>query len=255
MPSSTRIKSKKKLQKYSDGYYCCNSYSLSKKGCFRQARDLVINVMNMKIAVASNNPHKIREIRAIMAKEIGKEVEILSLHDIGYTDDIKENGASFEENALIKAHAAAHLGYISMADDSGLMVDALGGAPGIYSARYAGEPCNDRRNNEKLLTALKEVPDTERSAKFVSAIAIVFPEQNEQFTVRGECRGRILTDYRGDGGFGYDPLFLYEPLNKTFAELTAEEKNNISHRAKAMKEFINLFKNKLKEYGYTHAYK
>lgn len=207
----------------------------------------------MNILIASNNLHKIQEIRAILKDKVSSHIELLSLSDVGYKDEIPENGNTFEENALIKARAAAQTGCIAIADDSGLMVEALGGAPGIYSARYAGEPCNDKKNNEKLLDALKGLPPEKRKAKFVSVIAAVFPKEEAQFTVRGECPGRILKAYQGSGGFGYDPLFLYEPLKKTFAQLTPSEKNSVSHRAKALEKFIKLFKNKLKEYGYDHA--
>lgn len=206
----------------------------------------------MKILIASNNLHKIDELRTILKSRLKTidELQLLSLAEAGFTEKIPETGSTFEENALIKAETAAKTGCISIADDSGLTVDALNGVPGIYSARYAGEPCDDRKNNEKLLCALKTLPPEKRSAKFVCAIALVFPNEKEKFTVRGECPGRILEKYEGTGGFGYDPLFLYEPLNKTFAQLTKEEKNKVSHRAKAMEKLIELFETKLKEYGY-----
>ncbi len=196
----------------------------------------------MKIVLASRNKHKIEEWQATLAKLID-DVEILSLDDVGIYDDIEENGETFEENALIKARAAAKSGYISVGEDSGLSVNALGGEPGVYSARYAGDHGNDAANNELLLSKLKHHSD--RSAKFVCTIACVFPnEDNRSVCVRGETEGMIIEEYRGKGGFGYDPLFFYEPMGKTFAELSGAEKNAISHRGKA----IALFAEELKKY-------
>ena len=202
-----------------------------------------------KIVMASNNSHKIKEIEAFLRAlcpndKNGDPFEILSLSDIGYTADIVEDGVTFEENALIKARTVAKLGYIGIADDSGLCVDALNGEPGVYSARYAGGH-DDADNNRKLLEKMKDIPKEQRSAHFVSVIACVFPDGRE-VVARGECPGTILFDYRGNGGFGYDPLFLYEPMDKTFAQMNAEEKNAISHRARAMEAFAKLF---AKTYG------
>ena len=198
----------------------------------------------MEIVLASNNKHKVVELEYFINKmcaEKGVEsVKLLTLRDIGFTDDIVEDGNTFEENAFIKASAVAALGYIGIADDSGLCVDALGGEPGVYSARYAGEPCDDRKTNELLLSKIADVPAEKRTAHFVSTIAAVFPD-GRRFVSRGECPGTILFDYRGTGGFGYDPLFLYEPLDKTFAEVNAEEKNAISHRARAAAAFAEKF--------------
>ena len=198
-----------------------------------------------KLVMASNNRNKIREIEVFLHTlcpndKDGNPFEILSLADIGYTDDIVEDGETFEDNALIKARTVAALGYIGIADDSGLCVDALNGEPGVYSARYAGGH-DDVENNRKILEKLKNVPAEKRSAHFVSVIACVFPDGRE-LIARGECPGTMLFDYRGNGGFGYDPLFLYEPMGKTFAEMNAEEKNSISHRARAMAKFAQLFK-------------
>jgi XTP/dITP diphosphohydrolase len=194
--------------------------------------------------MASNNRHKIKEIEVFLRElcpndSEGNPYEILSLSDIGFHDDIVEDGETFEENALIKARTVAKLGYIGIADDSGLCVDALNGAPGVYSARYAGGH-DDADNNRLILKNLKDVPAEKRSAHFVSVIACVFPDGRE-IVARGECLGTMLFDYRGNGGFGYDPLFLYEPMGKTFAEMNAEEKNSISHRARAMEKFAKLF--------------
>lgn len=202
----------------------------------------------MDIVLASNNKNKVKEIEYFinkMCREKGiADVKILTLKDIGFTEDIVEDGESFEENAFIKASTVAALGYIGVADDSGLCVDALGGAPGVYSARYAGEPCDDVKNNELLLSRMKDVPEEKRTAVFVSTIAAVFPD-GRRFVSRGECPGKMLFDYRGNGGFGYDPLFLYEPLGKTFAEINAEEKNAISHRARAAAAFAEIFTEEL----------
>ena len=197
-----------------------------------------------KIVMASNNAHKIKEIETFLRKlcpndKNGEPFEILSLSDIGYTDDIVEDGETFEDNALIKARTVAKLGYIGIADDSGLCVDALNGEPGVYSARYAGGH-DDADNNRKLLEKMKDGPAEKRGAHFVSVIACVFPDGKE-IVARGECPGTMLFDYRGNGGFGYDPLFLYEPMDKTFAQMNAEEKNAISHRARAMEAFAKLF--------------
>lgn len=192
----------------------------------------------MKIVLASRNRHKIGEWGATLGKYIDG-AEILSLDEVGVLEDIEENGETFEENALIKARAAAGRGYISIGEDSGLSVNALDGAPGVYSARYAGEHGNDGANNEKLLAELSD--KTDRSAKFVCTIGCVLPDGRE-FTFRGETQGVIINERRGNGGFGYDPLFYYEPMGKTFAELTAEEKNAISHRGKAIEIFAEFLK-------------
>ena len=188
----------------------------------------------MKIVLASGNKHKIAELQAILKKYI-PDIEVVSMKEVGIDDDIIEDGSTFEENAMIKARAVAKHGYIGVGDDSGLAVDALLGAPGIYSARYAGEHGNDAANNAKLL---KEMQDkTDRTAAFVCAIACVFPS-GESFCVRGEAKGEILRELHGDGGFGYDPLFYVEEYGKTFAELSADEKNSISHRAAASELFV-----------------
>ena len=192
----------------------------------------------MKIVLASRNKHKIGELQALLRKHV-PVVEILSLDDVGYVGDIVEDGSTFEENALIKARAAASTGYIGVGDDSGLAVRALDGAPGIYSARYAGEHGDDEANNRLLLKNLKDKRD--RGAEFVCAFACVFPDGRE-LCVRGATEGVIIDEYRGNGGFGYDPLFLYEPMGKTFSEMSAEEKNSISHRGKAIENFAEILK-------------
>ncbi len=194
----------------------------------------------MKILLASHNKNKISELQALM-NSVSSDCEVISMSDIGFNDEIVEDGDTFEENALIKSRTGAKLGYITVADDSGLMVDALGGAPGVYSARYAGEPCDNDANNKKLLSELSELQKEERKAKFVSVVTCSFPDGREDIIVRGECHGYILEEQRGNGGFGYDPLFWYEPMQKSYAEMTAEEKNLVSHRGKAMVKFAEEF--------------
>lgn len=194
----------------------------------------------MKILLASHNKNKIAELQALM-NTVSGDVEVVSMSDIGYLDEIVEDGTTFEENALIKSRTGAKLGYVTVADDSGLMVDALGGAPGVYSARYAGDGCSYEDNNQKLLAELKNVPQEQRTAKFVSVVTCSFPDGRDDIVVRGECCGTILNEYHGNGGFGYDPLFWYEPLSKSFAEMTSDEKNAISHRGQAMAKFAKEF--------------
>lgn len=191
---------------------------------------------NIKIVFASGNKHKIEEFAAILKGYI-PQVEVASMKDVGIFDDIVEDGLTFEENAMIKALAVSKYGYIGVADDSGISVDALDGAPGIYSARYAGEHGNDKKNNQKLLADMQGVDN--RGGAFVCAIACAFPDgiECEDFCVRGECRGTILHKEKGEGGFGYDPLFFVEEYGKTFGELSSEEKNKISHRAVATELF------------------
>lgn len=191
----------------------------------------------MDIVLASRNAKKIKELQSLLSQVSDLDLRVLSLDDIGYHDEIEENGTTFEQNSFIKASVPASMGYIGVADDSGLSVDYLNGEPGVYSARYSGANATDATNNEKLLAKLDGVPAEMRGAKFVCVISCVFPD-GQAFYVRRECPGRILTDAAGNGGFGYDPLFYYEPFGKTFAELSGEEKNQISHRGLAMKEFI-----------------
>ncbi|MDD7676559.1 MAG: RdgB/HAM1 family non-canonical purine NTP pyrophosphatase [Eubacteriales bacterium] len=199
----------------------------------------------MKIVLATRNKNKIRELEELLATHL-KKIEVLSLDDIGFVGEIEETGNSFEQNAMIKARAAADFsGMISVADDSGLTVNALGGAPGIYSARYSGVegPDRDRANNEKLLRELQGV--SSREAAFVCCIACAFPDSMpaRDFAVYGYTVGEILCVPRGDNGFGYDPLFWYDELGKTFAEMTPQEKNSLSHRAKAAVKLAERFAN------------
>ena len=183
-----------------------------------------------EFVLASNNKKKIAELEAILSSKL-PNVKILSLADIGYTDEIIEDGKTFEENAKIKASVPARLGYIGIADDSGLCVDALNGEPGIYSARYSGG--DDEDNINKILEKLKDIPYEKRTAKFVCTMCCTFPN-GESFCVKGEVLGIITEQRSGDGGFGYDPVFYYPPYGKTFSEISKEDKNKISHRARAI---------------------
>ena len=190
----------------------------------------------MKILIASRNKGKIKELHMLLKQYItDTELELLSLDDVGFAGEIEETGTTFEENALIKARAGAEFsGLITVADDSGLCVKALNDAPGVYSARWSG--AGDDANNEKLLSELKGVAD--RTAAYICCMTCVFPDgailEGEPIVAMGAVVGEILCDYRGEGGFGYDPLFWYDEFGKTFAELSPEEKNAISHRGKAV---------------------
>ena len=192
----------------------------------------------MKIVLATHNPNKIREMSEILRQSAGAlgEFEILTLDALGAVDDVEENGTTFEENALIKARVGAALGYVSVADDSGLEVDALGGEPGVYSARYSGEHGDDEANNRLVLEKLSGVPTEKRTARFVAAIACVFPN-GHSFTVRGTVEGRILESPRGNNGFGYDPIFYSNEAGCSFGIYPPEKKNEISHRARALRLF------------------
>lgn len=219
----------------------------------------------MDIVLASRNQKKIRELKDLLGA-LDSDINILSLDDIGYHDDTVEDGKTFEENSLIKAAVPARMGYIGVADDSGLCVDAIGGAPGIYSARFSGDDATDEKNNSKLLCELRSFTAEERSAQFVCTVSCVFPADFKEitlpkgssyknltgvyskitadlpaFAVSGCVSGIILNDSRGTNGFGYDPLFYIPEKGRTFAELTNEEKNEISHRGLAMKQFASVF--------------
>lgn len=187
-----------------------------------------------RVVVATANRGKLAEIRAILAPD-HLDVDLTTMTEHG-VDSPPEDGDTFEANALIKArHCAAATGLPAIADDSGLEVDALDGEPGVRSARYAGEPTDDAANNRKLLEALADVPDEQRSARFVCAAAVVTPDGRER-VVRGTMAGRIVAAPRGEHGFGYDPLFVSEVADgRTNAELTAQEKDAISHRGAAFR--------------------
>lgn len=190
----------------------------------------------MILLISSRNDHKIREIKAILGRP---GLDIRSVADVPDLPDVEEDGDTFAANALKKARELARAsGFWTIADDSGLEVDALGGAPGVMSARYAGVHGDDGANNAKLLRQLDGV--TDRGAQFHSAVALVAPDGRE-WVAEGICRGTLLTEGRGTGGFGYDPLFVPEGFDKTFAELGSEVKNRISHRAKALAEAKRTF--------------
>lgn len=190
----------------------------------------------MQLVFATNNLNKLKEVQAILPPHI----KLLSLKDIACTEDIPETQATIEGNAIQKAeYLKEHYGYDCFADDTGLEVEALNGAPGVFSARYAGPQRNAEDNTNKLLSELKD--KTNRSAQFKTVIALYLNGKLKTFT--GICRGEITTEKRGSGGFGYDPIFKAEGYDKTFAELTLEEKNNIGHRGKAVAQlvgFLNL---------------
>ena len=187
----------------------------------------------MKVVLASKNPHKLVEISAILKP---LDVELVLESDLGVDVEVEETGSTFEENSFLKANAVMKAtGLPALADDSGIAVDALGGAPGVHSARYGDDPALDDWG--RLLLLLKnteQVPDGQRQAQFVSVITLVYPD-GRVIQARGEAHGELLREAHGEGGFGYDPIFYYPPAGKTFAELTAGEKNQVSHRANALK--------------------
>ena len=194
----------------------------------------------MKVILASQNQHKLVELSAILS-QLGFEIALES--EYGLHVDVDETGTTFEENSLLKAEAVMKAsGMPVLADDSGLMVDALDGAPGVYSARY-GHKSSDAERIAYLLENLKDVPAERRTAKFVCVITCRWPD-GRRIVARGECPGQILFAPKGTGGFGYDPVFFVPGLRKTFAQLTAEEKNAISHRGNALRAFAV----ELKEY-------
>lgn len=195
----------------------------------------------MKFIIATNNKKKLKELSAILGA-LG--VEAVSLAEAGVESDVEETGTTFEENSRLKAVAAMEKsGLPAIADDSGLEVDALGGEPGIYSARYGGDKCaDDKERYEYLLENMKNVPDGKRSARFVSVITCTFPDGRE-VVARGEIEGEILRAPSGEGGFGYDPIFFVPSEGMTTAEMSAERKNEISHRARS----LQIMSKKLKE--------
>tara|TARA_B100000929_G_scaffold235581_1_gene192177 strand:- start:588 stop:1160 length:573 start_codon:yes stop_codon:yes gene_type:complete len=185
----------------------------------------------MKLVFATHNPNKFREIKSLLPKHI----ELLSLSDIDCHEDIEETGDTIDENAMIKAdYVRNHYGYDCFADDTGLEVTALAGAPGVYSARYAGETKDDEANIRTLLDQLKKRED--RSARFKTVIALNLKDRQNLFT--GICKGIILKQKKGDKGFGYDPVFQPQGFDKSFAEMDLPEKSKISHRGIAFKELI-----------------
>lgn len=199
----------------------------------------------MKIVLASKNPHKLKEISRITEK-FGMELVLES--EIGVDIEVEETGSTFEENSLQKAKAVMEAtGLPALADDSGIAVDALNGEPGIYSARYGfDESLDDWGRLELLLHNMKEVPDGKRQAHYVCVITFITPD-GQMIQARGESHGELLREPVGEGGFGYDPIFYYPPFQKTFAQVSEEEKNAVSHRAEALK----LLYAKFKEAGYA----
>lgn len=199
----------------------------------------------MKVVLASKNQHKLVEISKITEK-FGFELVLQS--QLGVDIDVEETGSTFEENSYIKAKAVMEAtGLPALADDSGIAVDALNGEPGIYSARYGFDPTlDDWGRLQLLLKNAQDIPDGQRQTQFVCVITMVTPE-GQTIQARGEIHGQLTREPRGENGFGYDPIFYYPPMGKTTAEMTAEEKNQVSHRANA----LNVFYNKLKEAGYA----
>ncbi|TYS01022.1 XTP/dITP diphosphatase [Rossellomorea vietnamensis] len=190
--------------------------------------------MKRKVIIATKNKGKAKEFERMLSP---KGYDVLTLLDFPDFQDIDETGETFEENAVLKAEeASAVLNEIVIADDSGLIIDALDGRPGVYSARYAGEAKDDNDNMDKVLTELKGVPYNERTARFYCVLAIAGPDR-ETRTYSGACEGKILDERRGTNGFGYDPIFFVEEKDRAMAELTSEEKSSISHRGKALKQF------------------
>ncbi len=219
-----------------------------------------------ELVLSSNNKKKLAELETLLASlssnRENNTVRVLSLRDIGFSGDIVENGSTYAENSLIKASVPAKMGYIGIADDSGLSVDCLNGAPGVYSARYSGEGATDESNRKKLLEVMADVPKEQRGAKFVCCMSLILPADSalvipekwrisaelsaksgipheRAMIVIGECRGEILTKESGEGGFGYDSLFYYPEFGATFAEIPQEKKNKVSHRGLAMAEFTS----------------
>ena len=199
----------------------------------------------MKVVLASKNPHKLVEIDAI-TKKLG--IELILQSELGIDIDVEENGTTFEENSFIKAEAVMKASCLpALADDSGIAVDALNGEPGVYSARYGGDP--SMTDHDRLLLLLKNtenVPDGQRQAQFVCVITMVTPE-GQVIQARGEIHGELLREERGENGFGYDPIFYYPPAGMSTAEMAPEDKNQVSHRANALKAFYA----KMKEAGYA----
>lgn len=192
----------------------------------------------MKIIAATKNKNKLREFGQIL-----EGFEIISQEEAGVDIDVEETGATFEENSMLKAKAIFDAtGIAAIADDSGLCVDALDGAPGVFSARYGGEGYDDAGRVGLLLENMESVPDEKRGARFVCAITLV--SKSGVITARGECEGKIAYTPRGENGFGYDPVFFVEQFGKTMAEISPEEKNQISHRGKALEIFAKKLENK-----------
>jgi XTP/dITP diphosphohydrolase len=200
--------------------------------------------MSQTIYLASGNAHKLHELQTAL-DSAGLTVQVLGPDKIGGMPDVEEAGSTFEANSLLKAHGLQEVGPADawyLADDSGIEIDALDGRPGVISARYAGEPCDDERNNDKVLEEMQNVPDGQRACRFRCVLALVGQGIEETFS--GACEGTLLHERRGDGGFGYDPLFLPDESTHTFAEIGLDEKAKISHRARALTQLIDWLKNR-----------
>jgi len=204
----------------------------------------------MDIVLATRNKKKAEEIKKIITNGSVPVINIFTLDDFPKSPDVKEEGKTFEENAVKKAvFVSKCTGMIAVADDSGLEVDALNGAPGVLSARYAGESADDKANVEKLLNEMRDIPYEKRGARFVCCIAMAFPNGDVK-TFFGSVEGRIGTETKGLKGFGYDPIFYPEGYSRTFAEMSEDEKNAISHRGKAIRELREYLLPKLSDSWY-----
>ena len=194
----------------------------------------------IELLIATTNRGKFAEVESSLKHLPLKIIQLQSLKNF---PAVVEDGATYEQNALKKARTLAeYSGYLTLADDSGLEVDALNGSPGIYSARYSGAEGNDQKNNDKLLAVLKHVPDEKRTARFVCVLALCGPNSSgvKRWTVRESCEGRIAFAPKGNSGFGYDPIFFYPPWGITFGEINRETKARVSHRGKALKKFAQV---------------
>jgi len=201
----------------------------------------------VRVVVATRNRGKLRELMPLLSGA-GLGLDLVTIDELAPDAELREDGDTFEANALAKARQAAQAtGLPALADDSGLEVDALGGAPGVYSARYAGPGANDARNNAKLLEALRDVPPPLRSGRYRCVAAFVDPARGLELTRAGSCAGEILTAPRGDGGFGYDPLFLVPDLGRTMAEVPLDQKNGLSHRAAAFRALAEAMRGAMRE--------
>lgn len=188
----------------------------------------------MKVIVASNNQHKLSEMRAIL----GSKLELVSMSEFGIDMDIEENGKTLEKNSMIKARTVCKIANLpTLADDTGLLVDALDGAPGVYSARYSGIEHDDKKNREKLLKELSGIEYAKRTAHFETVLTLIYPD-GQVINAKGAVYGHILENEIGDNGFGYDSLFFSDELGKSFSQASSEEKNSVSHRGRALQSLL-----------------
>lgn len=204
--------------------------------CFEYVhRNESIEVIGMEILLATQNKGKVLELQELLADQ---DIKVRSLLEFPDWEEVEETGQTFAENAALKAWAAMKkTGLLTLADDSGLEVEALKGAPGVSSARYAGKPKDDQKNIDKVLTLLEDIPDEERAARFRCALVLVTPDEKE-YLVEGMVEGSILRERQGQGGFGYDPIFLVTELRRTMAQLSSTQKNMLSHRAQAFRKAL-----------------